>query len=242
MRLLIKSLLTLLLFPSLCLGAVAFDTACNGTALAATSLTFSCTTAAGSDRLIIVGAAQEVASPSIAVSGITYNGVALTSVADVEFDNTVTVNRLQMYSLVANAAGANNVVISYGGTVSTIGGAAFTFTGVDQTTPLGTAGTNNGDAGEPSTINVTGVANGMVMDLINHGNNQDMTYTGGQTERLDEDIGPGTLELAGSTSVDTGTVAMSVGWASDNRYAHIAVPILPATAATLRRHRVMVLQ
>jgi len=89
------------------------------------SKTFSHTVNAGSNTVLYVA----VFSDQV-ISGITYNGVALTSVASVSLDGGAS----QIFRLKAPATGANNVVVSLAGS-GTLIAHAFAFDGVDQTTP-----------------------------------------------------------------------------------------------------------
>lgn len=91
------------------------------------SLTQGYTVSSGSDRFLMVTTTPASGS----VTGTTYAGVALTT-GDTHVDITAR-------SLVAPATGTNNLVISFS-TYSEVWIAWSDWTGVDQTTPLGTSG------------------------------------------------------------------------------------------------------
>jgi hypothetical protein len=202
--------------PTLALAAVTYDTAASGTADDVTNLSFPKTNTGSNLSLFVC------ISHRTTITGVTYNGVALTQVG-----TTLTADSrsLDMWHLIAPASGAHNVVIS--SSAGIFGHAvALSFTGVHQTVPLGTPATADGEFGAPRTVTVTGVANGMVVDCMTI---EDSTPTvgGGQTERYHVAYWQ---HLASSTSVATGSVGMTWTFADDYNAA-IAVPILPAAAA-----------
>ncbi len=90
-----------------------------------TTLTYSHTVNAGSNTVLWV-----VAWAANAVSGVTYNGVAMSQVVSVSLDGGASA----IYELKTPATGANNVVVTCG-TTGNIRSQAFAFDGVDQTTP-----------------------------------------------------------------------------------------------------------
>lgn len=126
----------------------------NGTAAAwssggSTTVTFSYSCSSGSGRLLLVQ--THVASGS--VTSVTYAGAGLTSHA--------TGGSMTLWRKTAPASGADNIVT----TIGTYNQALFSvsdWTGVDQTTPLGTQVTATGTSTTPATGSVTCPANGAV--------------------------------------------------------------------------------
>src|SRR5450432_294052 len=123
----------------------------NGTftCTASTLTTLTLNNAAGVAR---TQAATATTSALAGVSGVTYNGVALTRV--VAHNDSTNVRRVEMWYLVNPALGNNSVVvteniISAAATVGTVVGAT-TFTGADQTTPIRAFASNDsmGTAGD----------------------------------------------------------------------------------------------
>jgi len=115
------------LSPTKAEAAIAIDATSQGYANS-TSLTFA-HTVSGSDRILMVQLYTfQGTQPSI--TGITYNGVALTSKGSRVSDLS---GYTQQWSLVAPATGANNIVISMNS--SQVFATAVSYTGVDQTTP-----------------------------------------------------------------------------------------------------------
>lgn len=119
--------------------AVAFIAA-NSADGNSSSLTFSTTVSAGSERLLVVGGSIRGAP---GVASATFNGGAMAEVliAD-DVLNTGNARRSAgMFQLVAPTETTADVVISFDGS-NNIGGYAMHFTGVDQTTPVGTPDTD----------------------------------------------------------------------------------------------------
>ena len=145
-------------------GAVAVDAESDVSGGNVSSLSWSHTTS-GNNRLLIVSVGMARIEP-LSVSGITYGGTPLTLIG--VSDNTCCTPgrpRVEMWKLVAPATGTNTVVVTLSGTNDSVIGAAVSYTGVNQTTPLGTfAAANNSDA-TPS-VTVTSAAGELVQDAM----------------------------------------------------------------------------
>jgi uncharacterized repeat protein (TIGR01451 family) len=139
---------------------------------------FTHTTAAAANRLLIVGISMNITNSTAAsISAMTYNGTAMTLLgAHNDAGNT---RRVEVWYLLSPASGTNlTIAVTLndpgGGTVGVAAGAT-TFTGVDQTVPLGTFVSADGAAGTYSQLDIPGVVNGMVMDTLATGGNQTVT-------------------------------------------------------------------
>lgn len=96
--------------------------------------------ASGANRFVVVHIAFHGGSGSPQSTGVTYGGVAMTFGS-----STLTGSiRNEYWYLIAPATGAQNVIVSYSGTPANAGAYAISFTGVHQTTPFTSAGTNSG--------------------------------------------------------------------------------------------------
>jgi uncharacterized repeat protein (TIGR01451 family) len=133
------------------------------------TLTFNHTTSNTANRELLVGVSMNIAnSAATAVTGVTYNGIALTLVgAHKDAGNT---RRVEMWSLVNPAAGTNlpiivSVNVPSAATVGVAAG-AIVFTDVDQTVPLSPFVSANGAAATNSQLDVPSVINGMVFDTL----------------------------------------------------------------------------
>jgi uncharacterized repeat protein (TIGR01451 family) len=164
----------LLLFTATSLSAqVAVDATTSASATLTgpgnQTLTFGHTTSAAANTLLIVGVSMNITNVTgTGVVGVTYNGIPLNFVgAHNDAGNT---QRVEMWYLVAPTSGGPfNVVVTANlptaGTVGVVAGAT-TFTDADQTMPLGTFVSANGAAGTFSQLDIPGVVNGMVMDVL----------------------------------------------------------------------------
>lgn len=136
--------------------AIAFDASSTGESVAgATSLTFA-HTCTGSDRILFVATAVIVPN-GVNVSGITYNGVALTKVNE---SNPQTNIESGLWYLIAPSTGANNIVISAAGTNAStiIGGVGMSYTGAQQSGVPDSSAIINTTTTDPFTQSTTTVA------------------------------------------------------------------------------------
>src|SRR3990167_9665452 len=109
--------------------AIAFDAATNGgNVVPGTSLTYS-HTCTGSDLLLFVEVRENVAAPTH-ITGITYNSVALASIATNA--NGDASELISLWYLAGPATGAHDVVVTAGSS-TTFTSAAISYTGCAQT-------------------------------------------------------------------------------------------------------------
>lgn len=129
----------------------------------ATSASITNVTTAGSDRCGIAAAMSTDGAP-IATATATWNAVAVnsfTAVTTTEGDYEL---RATLLGLVAPATAASTVAFTFSDATSGVA-AALSFTGVDQTTPLGASATGNGDTDTPS-VTVATSADEFVIDAV----------------------------------------------------------------------------
>jgi hypothetical protein len=209
-------------------SAPVVDSTSSGRTPPRTSLTISHPTA-GSNRLMLVGVSVHNFAGET-VSSISYNGVALTQVGS---STNATDARVEIWRLIAPPTGTYDVVITFNAELSSVARAGvMTFTGVNQTTPLGTFASATGSA-SPATVNVTSAANELVFDTVGSESQSSpfsLTVGAGQTERWNSVImGYDRFLAAGSTEPGAASVTMS--WtivpASSVPWAIGAVPIKP---------------
>jgi uncharacterized repeat protein (TIGR01451 family) len=142
-------------------------------------------TSTGTNLVLVVGISINITNNTGAtVTGVTYNGTALTSAgAHNDAGNT---RRVEMWSLIAPAIGLpHNVVVTLSlpggtGTLGVVVGAS-TFTGADQTSPLRPFVSADGAAGTPASLNVPSGVNEMVIDTLATGGDQTITFGPSQT-------------------------------------------------------------
>lgn len=128
--------------------AIAKDATSSAHAQGASSLSWS-HTCTGSDLLLLVHSGTN--GTPVSTSGVTYNGVALTS----RWSDSRSWTAASGWSLVAPATGANTVAITLSAAEDTEFGQAISYTGVDQTTPHGTAQVANGASTAPAVPTLT---------------------------------------------------------------------------------------
>jgi hypothetical protein len=203
---------------------VAFDavgpsSAGQGTA-AVTSITWS-HTCAGSNRYVIVGAS---CSADAATLTATYGGVAMTPLGLVH-SGGLTSGFIRLFGLVAPATGAATVIVtsSVSGDLS---GGSISFTGVDQTTPVGTAVTATSVTTSVSAAVPGTIAGNMVAATAVYGAGIAVTPT--QTSRYSKILNGNTAagSNSGSTATSTGgTVTMGYSATNADDWGIIAVEV-----------------
>lgn len=119
------------------------------------TLSFTFTNTAGTLLLVGVSAGNS-SSGYVPIASVTYNGVAMTLGASVEYDGAGhNLSQAAIYSLLTPATGAHAVLVTMTGASSTLGGGTsivaggMSFTGHDLSTPIvaGSAKTNFREAG-----------------------------------------------------------------------------------------------
>jgi hypothetical protein len=207
--------------------AVAFDAAAMADG-SGTSLTFAHTVGVGSDRAIVAGM-QVYESPagSDCVSGVTYAAVALSELGRVTH---ATHAGVELWGLQAPATGANNVVISCSATTDELIGGSVSFTGVDQSTPFGTAGTAAPGAVTTITQDIASATDDMVIDAMGL-YNRTPSAGASQDVRVDNNNGGATQSLFMSTEPGAATVTMSWSWVTAETPGQVAVNVIAAAAA-----------
>jgi len=162
--------------------AVAFDnsTKSEGTG----SRTFNHTIIGSNVGLIVfVGAAKTMLSPTFDVTGVTYNGVALTRVRQ-DRQTSVKDAASEAWQLAAPATGLNEVVVTLVGATTNVMAVAISFTGTNQSTLVAN---HNGNIGESVNVSetVTSAVGHFVADMLSllEGRDPDPVVGTGQTQR-----------------------------------------------------------
>lgn len=206
--------------------AIAFDAASSHKGNNVSSLTWS-HTCSGSNRLLWVCAGNGALLPT-ATTSVTYNGVAMTEVGDV----VQTFAHASHHYLVAPDTGAHDVVVTYAGSNDECIAGAVSYTGVDQSTPVGTFAGANAGTGNP-TVNVSSATDELVVDgvyVAAHQTADTLTVGGSQTQRVNnEDSGDGYGVLGMSEEAGAGTVTMSWTETANSDWRTGGIPLKPAT-------------
>jgi len=208
-------------------AAIAVESTSSASAKAASSLTWSHTVGPSLNRILMVGVSNN--NTTRPVSTVTYGGTALTRVG---FQNAPgTQNRIELWSLIAPSPGTANVVVTFSGSVDSVGG-AIVFSGVDQATPLGTFASANGSNASPS-VTVSSASGQVVIDtLATNGDGSSAAAGPGQTQRWSLKTGNGGGNALGAGSTEPGASSVTMSWTLGHAHAWSigAVPLKPGAA------------
>lgn len=237
-------LLTLIFSAASLSAQVTLDSASSNSAELASgfgttgTLTIAHTTGAtGVNRLMVVGVSINISNGTSAkVSGVKWNGAALTSLG--AHNDSGNKQRVEMWYLLAPATGTANVVVSFTLPTFTTEGVAAgvtTFTGVDQTVPLGAfaSADDGGTAAAFSQLNVTGVVNGMILDTLAIAGNRTVTVPSPQAQQWNLNTGgSGTTDVTatGSTRSGAPSVPLSETFSNTSNWSLGAASINPSGA------------
>lgn len=177
-------------------------------------------TASGSHRLVVVGLSWGLGGAT--VTSATYGGVAMTEIGT--RNNTTKNIRASLYMLVAPPTGAQVVVVTFSGGVGDHAfGGSVSFTGVDQTTPVGPFASSVGGGPAIATTLASG-SNEVVIDAVaSDSNPSGLNIGAGQTSMW-------TIHssLWGAASVKPGATSVTMSWTetgSSDDWAQCAVSI-----------------
>lgn len=198
--------------------AIAFDATSEGTVGADPSWSHTCS---GADRLLIVltGRTTDV------VAGVTYNGVAMTSITETTYPGSGYAG-LQLWYLVAPSTGSNTIAVDSGGN-NGVSGFATSFTGVSQTSPIDSSNVNNNAVGTNSlTVSTTVVGSGCW--LVGGCSNNSGTGVGGGTgTTVRNDNAFGVAMGDSNAIVGTGSQSLIFTFATSNLFRGIVASIAP---------------
>jgi hypothetical protein len=192
-----------------------------------TSTTFAWNNSASANYLVVGVSSWDATAGDAVVSGVTYNGVSMTSLGSRQDAGNEAVS---LWGLANPAAGSNNVVVTMGGACSEHIAGAVGFTGVHASTPAGSfagadyGGVNSGTA----TVNVTSQTDALVIGVLYVNNNP--TEGGGQTSQWEVFAYGGTYG-AGCTEAGAASVTVSYTFTSTS-WCIGGVSIQPAAAGS----------
>lgn len=205
-----------------------FDTTSHGAGFG-TSITVPWTVDAGDDRLLVVGVSLRIGG----VSGVTYDGVALTQAASPS-------GQVSLWVLAAPPVGTADIVLS-----GTFGFSGYVFranvTGVDPTAPIGATETGSGTVPPQPSTALLSAADGLVLDLVAvdvaGSTANTITVGAGQTERANVPMYNTPSDTSTTTGVSTapGTgSAVTMSWGISPAYSswlQAAIAIAPVPSA-----------
>ena len=191
--------------------------------LGSTSFTMNHTTGNGQGRYMLVGISQK----NVLVTGVTYAGQPLTLVGENIGSGKA---RMHMYQLINPPSCTAAIIVTFNSNpTSGIVVGVTTFTGVNQTTPLGTFVSANGTS-TASNVTVSSSVGELVYDVSTY-RNASMTAAAGQTEKSNVNS---TNEIYGGASSKPGASTVTMGWTGSGSqdWALGAVSIKPALGIT----------
>jgi len=203
------------------MAAPVFDAKATKTGDGVSTITWTHTTS-GSDRLLTVAVhVDNGVAPSI--TSVKYNTVALTAVGEANNGNA----HVDLFRLINPASGANTVEIVLASAVDRLVGGSLSFTGANQTTPLGTLASATG--GDSPSVTVTSATDEIVLDAVTIANNPTLTVDGSQTERYNVNINSAGRS-AGSTEAGAASVSMDWTQSATEGWGIVGVSVKPVAA------------
>lgn len=205
--------------------AIAFDATTGAHALTATSLTIAHTTA-GSNRALIVGVAcYNGGAAADIVTGVTYNGVAMTQLA--KFGPADVNIEMYIYGLLNPTSGTNNIVISASASCN-LYAENVSYTGV-QRSGLPDASKTQGATASPDTTTLTTIADNSWTVLFARASGASLAASTGSTLRHITDGDNGIFDSNGAIT-PAGSHSMTFTGAAGNCYS-IMISLAPFIAS-----------
>jgi hypothetical protein len=220
-------------------GAISFDNASSGTVQNTNSLSFSHAIGSDSSRMLIVTVSIENSGSTPTVTGITYDGQALTHAASTDITSANDVRgRSELWYLPEAdlpSAGSYNVVVTASASAEAIIAGAISLNDVAQQAPEA-INTNTNESIDAISVNITTLTDGSwLVDSVHCGEPGSYTADAGQTERYDLQGANVTSTHAASTKEVATAGATTVGetYATGaNRQAYVAAAFAPLTASS----------
>ncbi|HEY7634895.1 MAG TPA: hypothetical protein VH763_05100 [Gemmatimonadales bacterium] len=218
--------------PRSLVAQIAFDAASTATGNLLT-MSWSHTVGTGTQRLLVVGVTVRNGL-NLGVS-VTYGGTGLTLLRSTRnSDNAV---RAELWYLKNPASGTANVTVTLLGAAKMAGGAV-SFSGVNQTTPIGAIASDSstGTGTTNPTTTVTSATGNLVIDAVAmEGSAGTVTAGANQTQRWTNTTGSAGGEIRGVGSTEPGAASVTMSWTKTNnaKWAIVAASINPAAAPSL---------
>jgi len=220
--------------------ALAHDANANSGAINGLATPFTSTwshTCTGSNLVLIVNTGARAAvgnAANMVVSGVTYNGVALTKIRSDELDPD-SCFRSELWYLVAPATGAHNVVVTWTGALTYAGAASSSYTGAQQSSAVidANAGSSDNSTTTITTSITTVAASCFLVDAVYSRsgtltNNASQTLIAGITINADDNVG-----ASYKPSVTAGSNSMDWTESNDgNTWVQSVVSLKPASGVT----------
>ena len=193
-----------------------------------TDLTWPHTVGPGSNGILVVGVSLRKLNMS--VSSITYAGQGGFVFVGTQIGSGAD-HRVEIWYLLSPPVGTANVSVALSGgpPVEAVAG-ALSYTGVDQTQPVGTAAGAFATDTAP-TVTVSSAAGEVVIDVLSaSGDSGAVAVVAGQAQQWTGSTGVGDANEFGAASTEPGAATVTMDWSltNPNKWAIIAVPLRPA--------------
>jgi hypothetical protein len=197
------------------------------------NLTWSHVMGSGSQGILIVTVSWRNNS-SQTISSVTCAGSAMTLVPGSTATNSTNCVT-EMYYILAPAAGANTILITFSAAALCTAGASSWFC-VNQTTPFGTAVVATGST-NASSVTVTSAAGEVVVDSLAKENSTEApSVGGGQTQLYNQCCNNATVDNnvfnCSSWAAGAASVVMAWSWTTAKQWAASGVPLKPGLSIT----------
>lgn len=207
--------------------AIAFDAISSGSGSGAGPWTFS-HTCSGSDRILWVIYGIQAGQ---AASAITYNGVALTPV----HASAGTTPRLSVWYLINPDSGTNTISITPASSVGNTGSfVGVSYTGVDQSSPLGTGASAAATSATPSVVVTSDTDEVIFAAIVHHDPTNNTLVWTDENDRIQVGTGSGTsfVRTSGADEAGAASVTISAALTGAEAWKIWAQPMIPADVVT----------
>jgi hypothetical protein len=209
-------------------AAILAGTSCTGQGPAVSAVSYDCV-ASGSDRLLVAGISWY--DNGIAVTAVTYGAQAMTLQATSGFPAPDVETR--QYYRIAPLTGTQTFQLTFSGSVSYVLTGVTPYTGVHQTTPVGTSAESHTGGITTHSVNVTSAAGQLVVDTAALLTVVGVAPGAGQTQQWSVDNT--SQGLYSSTEAGAASVTMSWSWTNPEVIMLIGTPLLPAPTVATRK-------
>jgi len=197
----------------------------SNAAVDGSSLSWQHTVDPGSDRILVVGVSLRKNDKS--VTSITYGGSGGFVQAGTQVGPGAD-HRVEIWYRLMPAVGTATVQVNLSGTTDVVAGST-SFTGVHQSTPVGTfAGA--GDTSMTPSVGVSSAAGELVLDVLSfNGDVGAVTVGSDQTQRWSNSSGTGDGDDFGAGSTEGGQSSVTMSWSAtkSEKWALGAIPLKP---------------
>ena len=218
--------------------AIAYDnvSSTHVNANAGTTVTWSHTVNANTNGYLVVGVGYKDGD-ALGVTGVTYNSVAMTPLADGGAAGGT--NRAYLFGLKLPDTGAHDVVVTFSGTGTSSTCGALSYTGVDQTAPVGTKQEANG-ASTVAGVTVTSATGEVVVAAACWEQSGTPTESGTRRWKIDGGDDASAATGGGQDRAGAASTVMTWTFGGNNWFSAAGIPLKPAGAGPTTSVRDMI--